>query len=292
MASQFQQPMYLEDESNNPRPNESISVVLGAAPKPLAGAHLQRNYQLRVIQRATAQRPGAGYLPASAPHSLLLLGPNLAYAGSADPGCEAVELTINFSEALIQRTVQIMPELQPLNPLLARARQGLAFEGQTLERVQVLIQTLIAASRAERVLLFFQLLGRLALSQQWQTLALTTDADPGGDSKRGDKNRARIQRVRDFLDQNYRHNLSLKTVAASHGVSANYLSRLFKQQTGTGFSAFLINLRIAKACELLSGSERPITQICFDTGFNNISNFNRRFVALKMATPTEYRRAH
>jgi transcriptional regulator GlxA family with amidase domain len=67
-------------------------------------------------------------------------------------------------------------------------------------------------------------------------------------------------------------------------------SRLFKKNTGHRFVDYLRKLRIGHACRLLSGTQLPVTRVCFESGYNNLSNFNRHFLREKRLTPTAYRR--
>lgn len=73
-------------------------------------------------------------------------------------------------------------------------------------------------------------------------------------------------------------------------MTPTYFSRFFKQASGRGFVEFVDRLRVSKSCELLSKSDKPVTEVCFESGFNNLSNFNRRFHALKGMPPSQYRR--
>ena len=73
-------------------------------------------------------------------------------------------------------------------------------------------------------------------------------------------------------------------------MSESRFSRFFRRATGNTFTDFVNHVRINRACQLLMESEHPITRIGFDVGFNNMANFNRRFLDIKGMTPREYRR--
>ena len=83
---------------------------------------------------------------------------------------------------------------------------------------------------------------------------------------------------------------SLKEVAELLGMTPSAFSRFFRRATGRTFVDYLGALRIAHACELLVETDLPVLQISLAAGFNNLSNFNRRFRRLKGMTPGEYRR--
>jgi AraC-like DNA-binding protein len=74
------------------------------------------------------------------------------------------------------------------------------------------------------------------------------------------------------------------------GMSESRFSRLFRRATGNTFVDFVNHVRINRACQLLMESDRYITHICYEVGFNNVANFNRRFLEIKGMTPRDFRR--
>lgn len=73
-------------------------------------------------------------------------------------------------------------------------------------------------------------------------------------------------------------------------MSESRFSRFFRKATGNTFTDFVNRIRINRACQLLMESDLKITQVCFDVGFNNVANFNRRFLEIKGMTPSDFRR--
>jgi transcriptional regulator GlxA family with amidase domain len=82
----------------------------------------------------------------------------------------------------------------------------------------------------------------------------------------------------------------LSDAARYFGMSEPAFSRFFKRNTGHGFVHYLNRMRVNRACDLLTGSDKPVTDVCFETGFNNLSNFNRQFRRFCGLPPSEYRR--
>ncbi len=93
-----------------------------------------------------------------------------------------------------------------------------------------------------------------------------------------------------YIFEHYMRELSLEEVASHLGMKPTYFSRFFKRATGRCYVEFVNSLRISKSCELLLDQDKPVTDVCFESGFNNLSNFNRRFQQLKGMTPSCYRR--
>jgi AraC-like DNA-binding protein len=73
-------------------------------------------------------------------------------------------------------------------------------------------------------------------------------------------------------------------------MSESRFSRFFKRSTGNSFTDFVNRVRINSACHLLMQTDHYVTDICYQVGFNNVANFNRRFLEIKGMTPTEFRR--
>ena len=101
-----------------------------------------------------------------------------------------------------------------------------------------------------------------------------------------DQINAILSRITDKLSED----ISVGMLAQEFGMSESRFSRFFRRATGNTFTDFVNHVRINRACQLLMESEHPITRIGFDVGFNNMANFNRRFLDIKGMTPREYRR--
>ena len=95
--------------------------------------------------------------------------------------------------------------------------------------------------------------------------------------------------VNQYLYDNLMNNIKINDVAQLVSMTPSAFSHFFKKRTQRSFSDYLTDLRIGHAAKLLIETEKNISEICFDSGFNNISNFNRSFRAQKGCTPSEFR---
>jgi AraC-like DNA-binding protein len=96
--------------------------------------------------------------------------------------------------------------------------------------------------------------------------------------------------IETYLAERFRESLSLETMADELGYSPSYLSRYFKQKTGRCLFEYLNARRIAEACALLKATDKSVTEIAFEVGYNNLSFFNRYFRRLMDSSPQEYRK--
>ena len=176
-----------------------------------------------------------------------------------------------------------MPELREVLPLLDRAVHGIEFFG--LGEISRGYFERVAVNRnASRLGIFFDLLGLLSRCSNYRLLsgAMLQGLE---DEKAMDQ----TDRIVKFISEHYTEPLSMPEVAERFHMSESHFSRIFQRCTGNSFTDFLIRVRITRACQLLMQTDENIATICFDVGFNNVANFNRRFLSVKGITPSAFR---
>ena len=134
-----------------------------------------------------------------------------------------------------------------------------------------------------RMLMLFRILQILSESDEFTFLSSVAIGKPGKESDN--------QRMKDtlaYLFNHYQEDIRLDDVAKVANMSTTAFCRYFKQRTRKTFSAFLNEIRIANACKMLTSSSLSISQICYQSGFNNVANFNRQFKRINGLTPSEY----
>ncbi|MBA4244821.1 AraC family transcriptional regulator [Ectopseudomonas hydrolytica] len=259
-------------------------------PSPLVRWHFHKEYELHLIVASSGKVFIGDYIGNFSPNTLFLTGPGLPHnwISQVEDGevVETRDMLVNFTDEVLEQGSAVFAELKSLAPLLARAQFGIEFRDPQVIREAALLLRRIADSRGiTRLGHFFILLELLAASEDYQLLSAMTAADLGDE-----QHVERINRAVDYIFQHYAQDLCQEEVAEHLGMTPSYFSRFFKQATGRGFVEFVNRLRVSKSCELLSKSEKPVTEVCFESGFSNISNFNRRFQQLKGMTPSRYRK--
>ena len=99
-----------------------------------------------------------------------------------------------------------------------------------------------------------------------------------------------VNEVINFLAERSHEPPTLPELCARFNMSESHFSRVFRRATGHTLTDFVNRLRVNRACQLLMDTQLFVTSICYDVGFNNVANFNRRFLEIKGMTPTEFRR--
>ncbi|QIL74858.1 AraC family transcriptional regulator [Hymenobacter sp. HDW8] len=176
-----------------------------------------------------------------------------------------------------------LPELEPIKQLFHRAQQGLSFGAQTRARVAPLLQQMLTQPAFPRLLSVLQLFQHLTQAPDVEVL----HADRGGLGQQG-KEKDRLSFIYRYVQEHYAEPIEVSEVAELAHLTVPAFCRYFKKMTGQTLTAFVQDYRISQACLLLL-EDRPITEVSFASGFNNLSHFNKTFRRLIGQSPTAYR---
>jgi transcriptional regulator GlxA family with amidase domain len=140
---------------------------------------------------------------------------------------------------------------------------------------------------ARRLAMLIDVLVRLA--ERWRGAEVLASA--GYAPALNEESRGRIEHVCRHIHEHLSDPLEQGDLAAMVSMNAAAFSRFFKRATGRTLTAYVNELRVARACRLLTDSRLSVLDVCYRSGYNNVANFNRRFREIKGVTPSEYRRA-
>jgi AraC-like DNA-binding protein len=269
-------------------PQESFRWYTHDYPFHLARWNYHPEYELHLIRSTSGTMMVGDHLGDFGPGNLILTGPNLPHnwVSNIPPGAVVHnrDMLVQFTPDFADKVASLSFEMGGIRGLFDDAVYGVEFAGPTAETGRRLLAEIGAAHGSERVLLFLRLLDALS-------------RDPGDRRRLSRLAPARqaelpsaIDHAMRFLNEAHSEDIDLDAVATRVGMTAQSFSRLFKRQTGHTFASYLVLTRVYATCALLSQTHRPITDICFDVGFNNVANFNRQFLKVCGCTPSEYRR--
>lgn len=257
-------------------------------PTSLARWHCHDEYELHLITATSGKAFIGDWIGPFEPGHMVLCGPRLPHNWiSLDIPPEGVakrDLVIQFQHAPIEQACQTIPELTELLPMLERARHGIEFFGLS-QSGQAHWDRVKASKGLRRLAAFLDLMTDLA---RWTDYRLLSNVQMQGADN--DVELEQINAIVNLITENVAQALTAAQVAADLGMSESRFSRYFKRATGNTFTDFVNQIRINRACQLLMSSDRYVTNICYDVGFNNVANFNRRFLELKGTTPTGFRK--
>lgn len=216
---------------------------------------------------------------------LVMVGPNIPHAwrGEVVEGNHVV--TIQFSEKLLNFPILEKRLFNQIKELLIESQRGIVFSENTQKEVKERILALTKMQGFQTVLEFLSILYKLSISDRRVLMSYKYDSQ----SLTRTSKSLRMAKVYDYIEKNYEKQIRQADVADLIDMSESAFSRFFKKKTSCTFIDYLISLRIAKACLMLSETTHSVTEICYLCGFNNLSNFIRIFKKKKGSTPNEYR---
>lgn len=251
--------------------------------------HFHPEYEVHLVVATSGRYLVGDFIGDFRPGNLVLTGPNLPHNWISDvPAGQTVPVRgqiIQFTEDFISNLIPVVPETSEFRDMLAASRRGLLFGDETVAEVAPLMGELMSARGARRVELFLGIMGALNRSKYVESLASSSYVpDPSGYMSTG------INKVLAYLREHLTEDFREAGLAQLAGLTPSAFSRSFRRHTGITPIQYISRLRINLACQLLSDTSMPVTRICYESGFKNLSNFNRQFLNLKGVQPTAFRK--
>ncbi|WP_223552295.1 AraC family transcriptional regulator [Aestuariivivens sp. NBU2969] len=192
-------------------------------------------------------------------------------------------IVIQFPTNIIDYFSNYHPELFHISKMLNSSTRGISFGNKVADKNHSLLISLCNSSGFDKIMKFTQLLHNLSVSEDFEFLASLTFKNLENNSFK------RITQTLDFISHNFKKQIYLDDLASNFNMSKSAFCNYFKRKTGNTVISYINELRISFACKLLIESDKNIIEIAYDSGFNNISNFNRAFRVIIGKTPREYR---
>jgi AraC-like DNA-binding protein len=223
---------------------------------------------------------------------ILLLGENLPHTTQRDrryydnhPHITPQVIIVQFHKDFLGKALWGKTEFLSISELLNKAARGLRFTGKTAERAKHLLLQIAEQKGIRRIILLLSVLEELAQSGQSNYLSSC------GFLKYYDETDEKINKVYEFTINNFMEDISLERIASLVFLSQSAFCRYFKNKTMKTYNQFLTEIRIGYACKLLLQGKLNISEICYECGYKNLSNFNRHFKDILQITPSEYFRS-
>ena len=270
--------------------NQSFKVWSHGYPYRTVRWHYHPEYEVHLIVDTCGRFFVGDHVARFEPGNLVLTGPNLPHnwISEVNPGAE-VDLrciVVQFCEDFMVGATRQFPELASLSKMLQEASCGLEFDPATGRAAKPIMMKLLEAQGLRRMILFLELLDLLQRCPGRKRLAsIGYVANPKLYASHP------MNHALEFVAANLSEELREGELAEMTGLSRTAFSRAFKRHTGVNFIRYINEMRIRQACELLLSGDDFVVDICFNVGYNNLSNFNRHFLAMKKQPPSAWREA-
>ena len=271
-------------------PNHSVRWHQHDYPSPVARWNYHPEYELHLIRKGTGKFIVGDHIGTFEAGHLALVGSGLPHDWVSDlePGevLEGRDALIQFDGRWVEQAASIVPEIAEVKPLLEQSSRGIEFLGKSAKAAADSLEAMGTSSGLQRLHHLFEVFAILTRAPQEERRYLADEwFRPQLDSQAA----AVVDIVLEYVFSNHAGNVRMSEAAALVGMSEPTFSKYFKRATGQNFSDLVRKLRLAHARRLLEHSDKPISDICYEVGFTNLSNFNRHFRNDAGETPRDYR---
>ncbi len=247
--------------------------------------HCHPEYEIVFISNGRGKRHIADHVSHYFEGDLVLLGPNLPHLGFAQELKEKhVQIVVQMREDFLGKDFFELSEMADIRQLFQRARSGLSFHGHTRWEVGQILQNMVDLDKFWRMVELLRALQIMADSQEVWPLKinyLSLEVKP--------QDHQRMQSVYNFVEKNFHRQVTLDEAAGVINMTTPAFCRFFKKINHKTFIEFLNEFRVAHACSLLAEEHLSIAAVSYESGFNNLSHFNKQFKSVTGVTPTQYR---
>jgi AraC-like DNA-binding protein len=269
-----------------PVKNEDLFIVLNHLNADFDfPVHYHPEYELNMVLDSSGKRFIGDSVQEYSSPDLVMIGPNTSHAWKGSDIHESPHvITIQFDGSYFSEKLLNKKFVLPLRNLFEKSKRGILFSKDTIESVRERIIKLSEAEGFDSFLIFISILYDLSISRN-QTLLASM-----GYTGQFDTNQSqRVSKVIAYIQGNLQNEIKINQVADLLNMSETAFSHFFKKRTQRSFSDYLTDMRISYASRLILETDRNISEVCFMSGFNNLSNFNRTFKNRYRCTPVEFR---
>lgn len=247
--------------------------------------HYHPEIELVYINGGSGKRQVGSHVSYYNDGDLILIGSYLPHCGFTD------EATGNMKETVIQMKPDFLgsaffdlSEMTNIKNLFSQAKQGISFTGETKKTLGKRIEALSEQTQLERLLSMLSILNELELSKESTIL----NAE-GHSMEMQMQDNDRMNVVYNYVKDHFQENIALEKIAQLVAMTVPSFCRYFKKITNKTFTKFVNDYRLVHASKLLAEKQISISEICFESGFNNFGHFNKSFKDFTGKSASQYR---
>ncbi len=258
---------------------------------PFSRWHYHPEYELVLITKGIGKRMVGDNIDRFDEGDLVFLGPNLPHEWLCDDEYyihakkfQGEGIVIQFIEKFLGATFFEIFENRELKKIMIESQQGCLLKGNIKIMISMIMKKMLTQDAGDNLYSLLNIFKILSNSKDHTLLSSpnflqtfqSDDYDP-------------MRKVIQFILQNFHEPIQFKNLLKIANMSSTSFSVLFKKTHNMTFKEYLVKIRVGYACRLLGDDDKSISQISFDAGFENLSNFNRLFKKFKGVTPSEFK---
>jgi AraC-like DNA-binding protein len=274
-----------------PHPQQSFRSFTHDYPSEICGWHCHPEYEIHFIRETSGSMIAGDFIGTFEAGQVSIMGPNLPHDWVSDLDSNVVipnrDAVIQFSASWLNKCIALIPELNDLENFLSDSSRGIMLSGDSAQEAGALIMEVIESRGSEKISRMFSLLAFMKNSPTSDKKILASEWFGNGSDE---GSQAAVEAGLNYIFESLTSEIRLSTAAKLAFMSEATFSKYFKRAAGITFSDMVKKLRIAHACRMLDATDASISTVCAASGYNNIANFNRQFLAEMGMTPTAYRK--
>ena len=248
--------------------------------------HYHPEIELIFVHKGSGKRQIGSNISYFTDGDLILIGSNLPHCGMTNENTKnEYEVVIQFSKEFLGQDFWKAVEMNRISALLEKAKSGIVFGEDFKKALKPKIDALTESHSLTKLLLLIEVLDQMSLTQDYKILNaskyyLQTQKEDND----------RINVIFNYVKDHFKEQITLETVAELSNMTVPSFCRYFKKITNKTFTQFVNEYRITHSLKLLAEQPMSITEVCFDSGFNNFSYFNKTFKEHTQKSPSQYRK--
>ena len=253
-----------------------------------AKIHSHKNFELNLITSGAGRRIVGDNISSFEKGDLVLLGPDLPHCWEVLESKKNVAPTCivtHFYENIISSDFFNIPELEEVMNLLKKANYGISFRVKKNKEINNAIKEIVHLKGLDCYIGLLKVFNLLLKIEDREYLS-----NPQSHSKSFSKNLSQINKVYEYVFLNIHKGIKLDEAASILNMAPSSFCRYFKKKTNTTFMEYVKTVRVGMAAKMLAETDKQITQICYDSGYNSLANFNHYFKDIFGETPSDYRK--
>ncbi|QNR85915.1 helix-turn-helix transcriptional regulator [Pedobacter riviphilus] len=254
--------------------------------------HFHNEYEMVLINKGNGRRIVGDSIENFVKGDLVIMGPNLPHVMYNDKEYYLPESTKEVRAIVTYFRLDWLNdnflnsnEATKFNELIKDINRGIHISGTSHKQVVKILNELLLSSGLKKIIHLLTILELLSETKEYKCLSSIGYSNPYNQ-----KDVQRIDKIYNYIMNNFTEDLTLEKAAALSNMTVTAFCKYFKGRTQKTFTHFVNEIRIGHACKLLYNDHLSISQICFQSGFNNLTNFNRNFKRFIKISPSDFKK--